>query len=144
MERIVREWIPKYHTLEWKGKSSSPLVYRSQTPDVPLLTVHEAWVTAIKQTTGLEEHRLKKYTRFNAVINYETVAITIYNNNTVMFQGDESLAWASTKMEQISKEIDNIILDSNSNSTLTPIQPTANQRSKRREKTPAPTYLRST
>ena len=89
MDRLIRKWIPKNYSLEWKGTLNSPLVYRSQVLKPSATTLIKAWIEALRKATGISELEEEKYTRFNVQMNDETIAISIYKNSTVMMQGHE-------------------------------------------------------
>ena len=99
IETILKN-VPHLSTLDWNGNLNKPLVYRSTTPNQST-----AWIETLKRITGVQEIEADKYTRLNVQESDETIAISIFKNNTVMFQGDQSYKWASKNMHQICKEI---------------------------------------
>ena len=97
----IEQFKPSNYQRQWNGNSKIPIVFRSQYPQNLSTIVNNTWISAFRELTGVTELIAEKYVRFNILENDDSIAVSIFPNSTIMFQGFESGNWLSSNIEKI-------------------------------------------
>ena len=103
--------LPPNYSLRWNGNSlNEPIRYKTIDKQKVPKNIDEVWVKAIREITKMKEMQNEKYFRFNMLLEEESVAVTIYNNGTVMVQGDNAGTWADLEMGEICRTLEELLV----------------------------------
>ena len=79
---------PQYYKLEWDGKVNEPIRHKINTPNLPIEILNNVWIDILEKYTGSISILCDKYTRLNVNHKKDTIAILVYPNVTIMYQGN--------------------------------------------------------
>ena len=96
---------PQYYKLEWDGKVNEPIRHKINTPNLPIEILNNVWIDILEKYTGSISILCDKYTRLNVNHKKDTIAILVYPNGTIMYQGNTVVSWADRNLENICKQV---------------------------------------
>ena len=105
---------PQYYKLVWDGKLNEPIRHKINTPNLAVDILNNVWTEILAKYTGSIAIICDKYTRLNVNNNEDTIAILVYPNGTIMYQGNTVVNWAESNLENICKEVQVQILNKES------------------------------
>ena len=103
--------LPARYKLEWGMLPNSPIRFKTVTTKETAQILNDIWAKIISKYTNSDIVHLKKYKRICVVNNDETVAISMFPNNTIMFQGNQAASWMNDHIEEIARKVENEIED---------------------------------
>ena len=96
---------PQYYKLVWDGKVNEPIRHKINTPNLPIEILNNVWIDILEKYTGSISILCDKYTRLNVNYKKDTIAILVYPNGTIMYQGNTVVSWADKNLENICKQV---------------------------------------
>ena len=96
---------PQYYKLVWDGKVNEPIRHKINTPNLPIEILNNVWIDILEKYTGSISILCDKYTRLNVNYKKDTIAILVYPNGTIMYQGNTVVSWADRNLENICKQV---------------------------------------
>ena len=96
---------PQYYKLVWDGKLNEPIRHKINTPNLAIEVLNNIWTEVLAKYNGSDYIICDKYTRLNVNYMQESIAILVYPNGTIMYQGNTVVSWADSHLENICKEV---------------------------------------
>ena len=96
---------PQYYKLVWDGKYNEPIRHKINSPNLAIEILNNIWIEILEKYTGSISIPCEKYTRLNVNCEKDTIAILVYPNGTIMYQGNTVVSWADSHLENISKQV---------------------------------------
>ena len=96
---------PQYYRLVWDGKINEPIRHKINTPNLEIEILNNIWIEVLEKCTRSISFLCEKYTRLNVNYEKDTIAILVYPNGTIMYQGNTVVSWADSHLENICKEV---------------------------------------
>ena len=66
--------------------------------------LNNIWIDILAKYTESNSINCEKYTRLNVNYGTESIAILVYPNGTIMYQGNTVVSWAESHLENIARK----------------------------------------
>ena len=105
----LKKWCPPYYKAVWNGNPNEPIRFKINDQSLSIKTLNMVWAEVLSEMTKSKHIDNGDYIRIHTNFGKHTIAISIYQTGTVMFQGTAVLGWVNRYVVQICKKVTAII-----------------------------------